>query len=127
MRALPRRKRRQSDSRRRADDRPVEVRPHRYDEDRAVLQVRHHALRRHAPVDAVPGAEDAEQRRALCALGLHPRAQQDHPRGRGDGCQDLAPGEDAEPRQLHRLGPGQDRLSAGATGPLIQAAGRGRP
>ena len=37
-------------------------------------------------------------------------AQQDRRRGRGDGRQQLAAGEDAQPGQFRRLGSGQDRI-----------------
>ena len=50
---------------------------------------------------------DADRRRGLCALRLHPRAQQDHRRERGDGRADAAEGEDAEPGQLHHPVPGR--------------------
>src|SRR5262249_41289912 len=111
MRDLPWRERGESGGRRSALGRSQQVRPHRYDEDRALLQVRHDAVRRDAPIDAVSDAENVDQRRTLRAQRLYTCAQQNHRRERCDGGQDLAASEDAEPRQFHHLGSGQDLAS----------------
>ncbi len=108
VRHVPRREWREPAARLPADGRSRQVRPHRYDEDRPLLQICHDAVRRHAPVDAVPDAANADQRRALRAQRLHSLAQQDHRRERRDERRDAAEGEDAEPRQLHHSLPGQD-------------------
>jgi hypothetical protein len=62
-------------------------------------------LRLHAPCDAVAAAEDARQRRGLCAHGLYSRAQQDYRRERRDERGDLAEGGNAEPQWVRQQVP----------------------
>src|SRR5262245_45523054 len=60
MRHVSRRERRQSRGRHVALGRSQQVRPHRYDEDRPLLQICHDAVRRHPALDALPDAENVD-------------------------------------------------------------------